>query len=242
MKRIIVILFLILIIPGIALAVVDDGNFKTYTITPDKMLGTEANTNLEDTPYAQEMTNLYNNGDSIVSFSHGTAKSGMQHANTCFKGIDTNYYYMSLGINPHPKPYYGSSEIISFPFTDSVFGDFFFTNGLYGGAQKTFIACNQGLTLHNYSNKAYEVNLSPSWWQEGQPTSFAIWKRRLFVSSFYNDAYSNYIFYSKAGDFSNFNTVNYAGGLVTIQPLCKIYKIAAVTDGVYIFTSDGIYY
>lgn len=242
MKRIIAILFLILIIPGIALAVVDDTNFKTYTITPDKMLGTEANTNLEDTPYAQVMTNLYNNGDSIVSFSHGTFLNTSDVYETIFKCSDVNYYYSNMS-KPAYSQYIGSLiSIASFPFSNIGNGEPYFMNGLYNGAQKTFIACSNGLTLHDYIGKAYISNISPAWWATAMPTTFAIWKKRLFVSGFCNENYRNYFYYSKVGDFSNFTPTQYQGGAVTIQPDCQIFKILAVSYGVYIFTADGIYY
>lgn len=269
MKKLLVLI--LVLIPVLAFAGVDDTNFKCYTITPDKMLGTGVNTNLEDTPYSNEMTNIYNNGDSLTNFSNGSSINSAIANNNGFNmnysfvlgqitynlaadkflKLSDSYYFYKIGSKPYFKNDSYASEMTTFPYT-GYNSNLFIFNGLYNGANKTYIACDSGLGVYSYSAineyiKTFEVDLTPSWWSNYGPTSFTMWKKRLFVSGFFynfesGNPCSNYIYYSKSGDFSNFTPTQYQGGIITIQPRCQIYNLTAVKDGVYIFTSDGIYY
>jgi len=240
MKKICIFIFTILAVMNIqfAFAGMDDSNNKVFTITPDKMLGDFPMMNYEDSTFYPTMTNLVSDNIGLMHFSNGDIVSASYSSNEVIcEASDTFYLYNYNGTRT--PAYYsiatGFTAIPSWPYV-SFNHTMLATNGLYGGVIKSFIVSSRGIAILDYTTKTYASTITPALWTQ-TPHTFTIWKSRLFAAPEYNEVY-----YSKAGDFTNFNVSAYEGGRFDIHPVSNIRKLLAVNSGVYIFTSAGIYY
>lgn len=222
-----------------AIAGIDDTNNKVFTITPDKMLGDFPLINYEDSVFFPTMTNLVSQPMGLTHFSNGDIYSGSYYSanDIICEASDTFYLYNYNGLRT--PAYYslvsGFVSIPSWPYT-SFNHTMLATNGLYSGTIRSFIISSRGVSILDYTSKTYLSTVTPELWSQ-PPHTFTIWKNRLFAAPEYNEVY-----FSKAGDFTNFGTASYEGGRFDIHPVSNIRKLLATNNGIYIFTSNGIYY